>query len=196
MKILLTNAMADELVNNEDQIKNQLGAYRPHYDPFTKSYLPVIKCWPLEDLKANNVFNQERDVLPGMEAEIYDIALATIQDDVIQYKLNQTQWKPFFKEPEIHLDNYSILIYTPKFDNDTIFITANTYPQLFNKLKEYQIVSDKDLEERNRQRMAWDPFFIHNIDNWFKKYQGICTYILLGGNGILQAGKFDNKKEW
>ena len=76
MKILLTNSMADELLNNEDQIKNQLGAYRPHYDPITKSYLPVIKCWPLEDFKGD--FNQERWVIPGMENEIADIALAIV----------------------------------------------------------------------------------------------------------------------
>ena len=180
--------MADELVNNEDQIKNQRGAYRPHYDPTTKSYLPVIKCWPLEDFKGT--FNQEREVIPGMENEVADIALATIEDDVIIYKFSDYKW---YKDK---LDNYSVIIYTPTFDNNTIFLTANSLPQLFDKLKEYQIVSDKDLEERNRQRMTWDPFFIHNIDNWFKKYHGICTYILLGGDGILQAGKFDNKKLW
>jgi hypothetical protein len=200
MKILLTNAMADELLNNEDQIKNQTGAYRPHFDPVTKSYLPVIKCWPLEDFKGT--FNQERDVIPGMEGEVDDIAMATIQDGVIRYKLNQNMWKPKFnpvtkeQEPDIHLDNYSILIYTPKFDNETIFFTANNLSQLFDKLKEYQIVSDKDLEERNSGRMSWKAFFFNKIDDWFKKYQGICTYILLEGDSIWQAGKFDNKKEW
>ena len=194
MKVLLTNAMADELLNNEYQIKNQLGAYRPHYDPFTKSYLPVIKCWPLEDFKGD--FNQERDVIPGMEGEVYDIAFATIQDNVIQYKLNNTNWKPFYKEPEIQLDNFSILIYTPKFDNDTIFISTHTLPELFDKLKEYQIVNDSDLEVKNTARQAWNVFFLENIDNWFKKYQGMCTYILLGGDSIIATGKFDNKKVW
>ena len=188
MKVLLTNSMADELLNNEEQIKNQTGAYRPHFDPTTKSYLPVIKCWPLEDFKGT--FNQERDVIPGMENEVDDIAFATIQDDVIKYKESPIRCN------EGRLDNYSILIYTPKFDNPTIFLTANTYPELFDKLKEYKIVSDKELELRNTQRMAWNPFFINNIDDWFKRYQGICTYILLGGDSILQAGKFTNKILW
>ena len=188
MKILLTNSMADELLNNEDQIKNQLGAYRPHYDPFTMSYMPVIKCWPLEDFKGD--FNQERFVIPGMENEVADIALATIQDDVIEYKESPVIWK------KGTLDNYNILIYTPKLDNKTILITAMNQRELFDKLKEYQIVSDADLEERNRQRMAWDPFIINNIDKWFSKYQGICTYIYLVGDGIAAAGKWDNKKEW
>lgn len=189
MKILLTNAMADELLNNEDQIKNQLGAYRPHYDPFTKSYLPVIKCWPLEDFKGT--FNQERDVIPGMENEVADIALATIEGNEIVYKFSDYKW---VKDT---LDNYSVLIYTPKFDNNTIFITVNTLPQMWDKLKEYQIVTDKDLEERNSGRMSWEAFFFNKIDNWFNsKYQGICTYILLKGNSIWQTGKFDNKREW
>ena len=188
MKILLTNAMADELLYNEYEIKNQLGAYRPHYDPFTMSYMPVIKCWPLKDFKGD--FNQEREVIPGMENEVADIAFATIQDDVIEYKETPVIWK------KGTLDNYNILIYTPKFDNKTILITAMNQRELFDKLKEYQIVSDTDLEERNRQRMAWDPFIISNIDKWFSKYQGICTYIYLVGDGVAAAGKWDNKKEW
>ena len=120
--------MADELLYNEDQIKNQIGAYRPHFNPVTGSYDPVIKCWPIEDFKGK--FNQEREVIPGMEN------------------------------------------------------------------KEYQIVSDTDLEERNRQRMSWNPFIINNIDNWFSKYRGICTYIYLVGNSVTKSGKWDNKKDW
>lgn len=192
MKILLTNAMADELLNNEDQIKSQIGAYRPHYDPITKSYLPVIKCWPLEDF--NGKFNQERDVIPGMETEVDDIALATIQDGVIKYKVIDTPTK--IKWDDGILDEYSILIYTPKFDNNTIFLTANTLSQLFDKMKEYRIVSDNDLEARRSGKMAWGAFFFNEIDNWFKKYQGICTYIFLNGDKIIKAGRFDNKKLW
>lgn len=192
MKILLTNAMADELLNNEDQIKSQIGAYRPHYDPFTKSYLPVIKCWPLEDF--NGKFNQERDVIPGMETEVDDIALATIQDGVIKYKVIDTPTK--IKWDDGVLDEYSILIYTPKFDNNTIFLTANTLSQLFDKMKEYRIVSDNDLETRRLGKMAWGAFFFNEIDNWFKKYQGICTYIFLNGDKIIKSGRFDNKKLW
>ena len=192
MKILLTNAIADELLNNEDQIKSQIGAYRPHYDPVTKSYLPVIKCWPLEDF--NGKFNQERDVIPGMETEVDDIALATIQDGVIKYKVIDTPTK--IKWDDGVLDEYSILIYTPKFDNNTIFLTANTLSQLFDKMKEYRIVSDNDLESRRSGKMAWGAFFFNEIDNWFKKYQGICTYIFLNGDKIIKAGRFDNKKLW
>lgn len=192
MKILLTNAMADELLNNEDQIKSQIGAYRPHYDPITKSYLPVIKCWPLEDF--NGKFNQERDVIPGMETEVDDIALATIQDGVIKYKVIDTPTK--IKWDDGVLDEYSILIYTPKFDNNTIFLTANTLSQLFDKMKEYRIVSDNDLETRRSGKMAWGAFFFNEIDNWFKKYQGICTYIFLNGDKIIKARRFDNKKLW
>lgn len=188
MKVLLTNAMADELLNNEEQIKSQIGAYRPHYDPFTKSYLPVIKCWPLEDFKGG--CNQEREVIPGMETEVDDIALAIIDGNDISYKIGENKFN------RDRLDNFSILIYTPKFDNETILLTANTLSQLFDKLKEYQIVSDKDLEVRNTGKMAWGAFFFNEIDNWFKKYQGICTYIYLGGNVIMKAGKFDNKKVW
>jgi len=192
MKILLTNAMADELLNNEDQIKSQIGAYRPHYDPVTKSYLPVIKCWPLEDF--NGKFNQERDVIPGMETEVDDIALATIQDGVIKYKVIDTPTK--IKWDDGVLDEYSILIYTPNFDNYTIFLTAETLPELFNKLKEYRIVDERDLDERNRGKMAWGAFFSNKIDNWFKKYEGICTYIFLVGDSIRMSGKFGNKKVW
>lgn len=188
MKVLLTNAMADELLNNEDQIKSQIGAYRPHYDPITKSYLPVIKCWPLEDFNGN--FNQERDVIPSMETEVDDIALATIQDGMIKYKVNPVKWN------NSTLNSYSILIYTPKFDNETIFLTAETLPELFSKLKEYRIVDERDLDERNRGKMAWGAFFSNKIDDWFKKYEGICTYIFLAGDSIRMSGKFDNKKVW
>ena len=180
--------MADELLYNEDQIKSQIGAYRPHFNPVTKTYDPVIKCWPLEDFKGQ--FNQEREVIPGMENEVYDIALATIQDDIIEYKETPVIWK------KGTLDNYNILIYTPKLDNKTILITSPNQRDFFDKLKEYQIVSDADLEERNRQRMAWNPFIINNIDNWFSKYQGICTYIYLVGNSVTKSGKWDNKKYW
>ena len=82
--------MADELLYNEDQIKNQIGAYRPHFNPVTKTYDPVIKCWPLEDFKGQ--FNQEREVIPGMENEVYDISLETIQDDTIEYKQTSVIW--------------------------------------------------------------------------------------------------------
>ena len=136
--------MADELLYNEDQIKNQIGAYRPHFNPVTKTYDPVIKCWPLEDFKGQ--FNQEREVIPGMENEVYDIALATIQDNIIEYKETPVTWN------KGTLDNYNILIYTPKLDN--------------------------------------------NIDNWFSKYRGICTYIYLVGNSVTKSGKWDNKKYW
>lgn len=111
-------------------------------------------------------------------------------DDVIEYKETPVIWK------KGTLDNYNILIYTPKLDNKTILITSPNQKDFFDKLKEYQIVSDTDLEERNRARMAWDPFIINNIDKWFSKYQGICTYIYLVGDGIAAAGKWDNKKEW
>ena len=180
--------MADELLYNEDQIKSQIGAYRPHFNPVTGSYDPVIKCWPLEDFKGQ--FNQEREVIPGMENEVYDIALATIQDNIIEYKETPVTWN------KGTLDNYNILIYTPKLDNKTILITSPNQQDFFDKLKEYQIVSDTDLEERNRQRMSWNPFIINNIDNWFSKYRGICTYIYLVGNSVTKSGKWDNKKYW
>ena len=39
--------MADELLYNEDQIKSQIGSYRPHFNPVTNTYDPVIMCCPL-----------------------------------------------------------------------------------------------------------------------------------------------------
>ena len=77
--------MADELLYNEDYIKSQIGAYRPHFNPVTKTYDPVIKCWPLEDF--NGQFNQEREVIPGMENEVYDIALACDWDDYFDFRI-------------------------------------------------------------------------------------------------------------
>ena len=191
MKVLLTNAMADELLNNEEQIKKQVGAYRPHYDPATKSYLPVIKCWPLEDF--NGKFNQERDVIPGMENEVDDICLAKIDGDKMEYKVRDTKF--YKKWDEARLDEYTIIIYTPKFNEDTIVLTSPTLGELFMKLKEYNIVGDKEENERNNDRMSWGVVF-NNIDKWFERYQGYCTYFFLNKDKVVAAGKFDNKKVW
>ena len=183
--------MADELLNNEEQIKKQVGAYRPHYDPFTKSYLPVIKCWPLEDF--NGKFNQEREVIPGMENEVDDICLAKIDGDKMEYKVRDTKF--YKKWDEVKLDEHTVIIYTPKFDEDTIVLTAPTLGELFDKLKEYNIVGEKEENERNSGRMTWFVVF-NNIDKWFERYQGYCTYFFLNKDKVVAAGKWDNKKVW
>lgn len=191
MKVLLTPAMAKELYENEDMIKAQKGPYRPHYDVSKKQFVPVIKCWPLEPFKG--IFIQEREVIPGMENEVDDICMAKIEDDVISYKVIDTptniQWE------KGTLDQYNLIIYTPNFNEKTILLAEPTLQALFEKLKEYKIVGEKEEEERNKGRKSWSVVF-NDLDNWFKRYQGICTYIYLKGDGVMKVGKWDNKKYW
>lgn len=192
MRVLLTPAMARELYENEDMIKAQEGPYRPHYNVMTKQFEPVIKCWPLEPFEGK--FIQEREVIPGMENEVDDICMAKIdEDDSIEYKVIDTptniQWE------KDKLDIYNLIIYTPNFNEKTILLKGSTLPELFNKMKEYRIVGEKEEEERNRGRIAWFTFF-NNMDEWFKRYQGICTYIFITGNNVSRVGKWDNKKYW
>lgn len=192
MKVLLTPAMAKELFDNEDMIKAQEGPYRPQYNVALKQFVPVIKCWPLEPFKGN--FIQEREVTPGMENEVDDICFAKIEDDNIKYKVIDTPTN--IKWGEGTLDQYNMLIYTPNFNEKTILFSEPTPQALFEKLKEYKIVGEKEEEDRNRGRMAWDAFFFNKIDEWFKRYQGICTYIYLEGDCVVKAGTWDNKKYW
>lgn len=192
MKVLLTPAMAQELYDNEDMIKAQEGPYRPQYNVTLKQFVPVIKCWPLEPFDGK--FLQEREVIPGMENEVDDICMAKIdEDDNIEYKVINTptniQWE------KDKLDIYNLIIYTPNFNEKTILLKGSTLPELFCKLKEYKIVGEKEEEDRNKGRKAWYVVF-NDIDEWFKKYQGICTYIFITGNKVTGCGKWDNKKYW
>lgn len=191
MKVLLTPAMAKELYENEDMIKSQEGPYRPHYDVMQKKFVPVIKCWPLEPFEGK--FIQEREVIPGMENEVDDICLAKIVDDKITYKVIDTPTNIEWGEDT--LDIYNLIIYTPNFNERTLILKGSTLPELFNKMKEYKIVGEKEEEERNKGRIAWFTFF-NNMDDWFKRYQGICTYIYIEGNNVSRVGKWDNKKYW
>ena len=192
MRVLLTPAMARELYENEDMIKAQEGPYRPHYNVITKQFEPVIKCWPLEPFKGK--FIQEREVIPGMENEVDDICMAKMVDDKITYKVIDTPTNIEWKEGT--LDQYNLIIYTPNFNEKTILLAEPTLQALFGRLKEYKIVGEKEEEERNKGRMAWSTFFFNKIDDWFKRYQGICTYIYLEGDGVMKVGKWDNKKYW
>ena len=180
-------------------IKNQECPYRPRYNPVTKKYESVIKCWPLEEYAGGET--QQRDVIPGMESEVDDICMAKIDNGTISYKVNTRKWYPSFNpftkvmDPPAVMKDYSILIYTPTFENPTIFLTGSTLYELKDSLKEYHIISEKDDEERKKQRMSVGVFF-DGIDEWFQKYQGICTYILFKGDNVIKAGKFENKKYW
>lgn len=188
MKVLLTPAMARELYENEDMIKSQEGPYRPHYDVMKKQFVPVIKCWPLEPFKGT--FIQEREVIPGMENEVDDICMAKIVDDKIKYKVIDTptniQWG------EGTLDQYNLLIYTPNFNERTILFAEPTLQALFEKLKEYKIAS----EDIDTSTIKPGEGIGELLDRLFARYQGICTYIFLEGDGISRAGKWDNKKYW
>lgn len=201
MKVILTPDMAKELLENEQMIKNQEGPYRPKFNTMTRMYEPVIKCWPLEEYKGGEI--QQRDVIPGMENDVDDICMAKIDTDTktISYKLNAWKWYPSFNPftkvmdlPAVMKD-YSILIYTPTFENQTIFLTGSTLYELKDEMKEYHIIPEKADEERKKQRMSVGVFF-DAIDEWFQKYQGICTYILFKGDNVIKCGKFDNKKYW
>lgn len=199
MKVILTPAIAKELFENEEMIKNQTGPYKPQYNVTLKQFVPVIKCWPLEDF--NGQFIQEREVIPGMEGEVDDISMAKIKDGTISYKKNKYQWIPAFDPfqqnmPDwVRMKEYSAIIYTPNFDNETIFFTEDSLGELFNKFKEYRIVNEKDEEPRTNGRVSYDTLF-ENIDDWFKKFQGICTYILFKGDSVLKCGIWENKKYW
>ena len=207
MKVILTPAMAKELYENEDMIKKQEGPYRPQYRASVipgvnlpvMGYVPVIKNWPLE--KFEGQFIQEREVIPGMEEDVDDICMAKIQDGRISYRKNKILWVPAFDPfkrvmPEwIPLKEYSILIYTPYFDNETIFMTEDSLGELFAKFKEFQIVNEKDEEPRTKGRMSYNALF-ENIDDWFKKFQGVCTYIFFKGDKVIKCGTWENKKYW
>ena len=190
--------MAKELLENEEMIKKQEGPYRPQYRTSVvpipglslvkKEYVPVIKNWPLEEYKGGEI--QQREVIPGMESEVDDICMAKIDNGTISYKVNEWKWypsyNPFTRVMEIpqKLLNHSIIIYTPTFKDDTIFLTADTLNELYKRMKTYNIVNENE----------GDNF--DNIDKWFEKYQGICTYILLEGENVVKCGKFENKKYW
>ena len=196
MKVILTPNMAKELLENEEMIKKQEGPYRPQYRASVipganlpvMGYVPVIKNWPLEEYKGGEI--QQREVIPGMESEVDDICMAKIDNGTISYKVNEWKWypsyNPFTRVMEIpqKLLNHSIIIYTPTFKNDTIFLTASTLNELYKRMKTYNIVNENE----------GDNF--DNIDKWFEKYQGICTYILLEGENVVKCGKFENKKYW
>ena len=199
MKVILTPDMAKELLENEEMIKNQEGPYRPHFNPVTKKYESVIKCWPLEEYAGGEI--QQRDVIQGMESEVDDICMAKIDNGTISYKVNKWKWYPSYNpftrvmETPQKLLNHSIIIYTPTFENDTIFLTAPTLNELYERMKTYHIVSEKEDEERNLGRKSMTVHF-NSIDEWFQKYQGICTYILLEGENVVKCGKFENKRYW
>ena len=196
MKVILTPNMAKELLENEEMIKKQEGPYRPQYRASVipganlpvMGYVPVIKNWPLEEYKGGEI--QQREVIPGMESEVDDICMAKIDNGTISYKVNEWKWypsyNPFTRVMEIpqKLLNHSIIIYTPTFKNDTIFLTASTLNELYKRMKTYNIINENE----------GDNF--DNIDKWFEKYQGICTYILLEGENVVKCGKFENKKYW
>lgn len=200
MKVILTPDMAEELFRNEGQIKSQNGPYRPQFDPNTKSYKSVIKCWPLKQFKGK--FIQEREVIPGMESEVDDIAFAKIEGNKISYKENKIRWRPCFDpikktmEPDIYMDNYSLLIYTPNFDNNTIFLTAPALDLLFHKLEEYRIVDSLDFQKRLENKTPWLEFFMKNLDDWFFKYTGICTYVFFDSTSVVKVGKWTNPVLW
>ena len=202
MKVLLTPAMAQELYDNEDMIKAQEGLYRPQFRSrilspspgvtvVSKEYVPVIKVWPLE--KFNGKFIQEREVIPGLEDEVDDICMAKIEDDHIKYKVLDSKTRVEWAEDT--LDIYNLIIYTPNFNEKTILLKGSTLPARFDKLKEYKIVGEKEEEDRNRGRKSWGVVF-NDIDEWFKRYQGICTYIFITGDKVTGCGKWDNKKYW
>lgn len=191
MKVLLTPAMAKELYENEDMIKSQEGPYRPQYNVMTKQFEPVIKCWPLEPYDGK--FIQEREVIPGMENEVDDICMAKIEENNIRYKVLDTKIRVDWAEDT--LDIYNLIIYTPKFNEKTILLKGSTLPELFGKLKEYKIVGEKEEEDRNKGRKSWSVVF-NDIDEWFKRYQGICTYIFITGDKVTGCGKWDNIKYW
>lgn len=209
MKVILTPNMAKELLENEEMIKKQEGPYRPQYRasvipvPGTtlikREYVPVIKNWPLEEYKGGEI--QQREVIPGMEAEVDDICMAKIDEGTISYKINKWRWYPSFNpftkvaDPPQKLLEYSIIIYTPTFENDTIFLTAGTLNELYEMMKENHIVNEKEDQERTNGRKSMAAHF-ESIDKWFDKYQGICTYILLKGENVVKCGKFENKKYW
>lgn len=188
MKVILTPDMAKELLENEEMIKNQEGPYRPHFNPVTKKYESVIKCWPLEEYAGGEI--QQRDVIPGMESDVDDICMAKINNGTISYRVNKWKWYPSYNpftrvmETPQKLLNHSVIVYTPTFENDTIFLTAETLDELYERMKTYHLSNDND-----------DDNF-DNIDEWFQKYQGICTYILLEGDNVVKCGKFENKKYW
>ena len=208
MKVILTPNMARELLENEQLIKNQEGPYSPQFrvkgvipgvNLPVMGYVPVIKCWPLEPLTGK--FPQEREVIPGMEDEVDDICMAKIDKGTISYKVNRFRWNPSFNpftkvmESATKLDAHSILIYTPTFENDTIFLSAPTLNQLYEKMREYHIVNDTEDEDRKKGRMSMASHF-NSIDEWFKKFQGICTYILFEGEDVVKCGTFENKRYW
>ena len=198
MKVILTQDMANELLTNEELIKKQEGPYRPRFNPHTKMFEPVIKCFPLEPFTGE--FPQERLVTPGMENEVSDIALATIDEGKISYKETPYSWRPGYNaftrsmEPDIYMRKYSILIYRPDFAEKTIFLTADQLGGLYAQLKEHRVVGIKEDNEVLGKKVFKEHF--EHIDEWFQKFQGICTYILFEGDSIWKAGKFDNKKYW
>ena len=207
MKVILNQYMANELLVNEDMIRKQEGPYRPQFrvkgvipgvNLPVMGYVPVIKCFPFEPLTGQ--FPQERVVTPGMENEVEDISLAIIDEGKIRYQESKDIWKPgynaFTKEvdPDIYMKDYSVMIYRPDLTEKTIFMTSDDLGVLFNQLKEYKIVGDKEEEERSKGK-SYDVLF-ENIDDWFKKYQGVCTYILFKGDSIWKTGTFENKTYW
>ena len=208
MKVILNQYMANELLVNEDMIRNQTGPYSPQFrvkgvipgvNLPVMGYVPVIKCFPFEPFTGQ--FPQEREVTPGMENEVEDIALAIIDEGKIRYQESKDIWKPGYnaftnrEDPDIYMKNYSILIYRPDLSEKTIFMTSDNLGVLFNQLKEYKIVGEIEEKERSKGRMSYAALF-ENIDNWFKKFQGVCTYILFKGDSIWKAGKFENKVYW
>lgn len=197
--------MAKELLENEETIKKQGGPYRPQFKTeaiplpgmtlIKKGYVPVIKCWPLEEFKG--WYEQERDVIPGMENEVDDIAMAKIQDGRITYRKNRTQWVPMFDPfknvmPEWQdMNEYSILIYTPYFDNDTIYLTGKTLKEVFDKMKEYNLGRTVDTDD-----VQVDESLGLALARVFRPYSGICTYVFFKGDNVLKCGKWENKKYW
>lgn len=190
--------MAKELLENEQMIKNQEGPYRPQFNPVTRKYEPVIKCWPLTEYSGGNA--QQRGVIPGMENEVDDICMAKIDNGTISYKVNRVKWCPSFNpftrviEQAPKMRAHSILVYTPTFENDTIFLTADGLDELYDGMREYHIVNETEDNDRKNGKEISEH--LQSIDDWFKKFQGICTYILFEGEDVVKCGKFDNKKYW
>lgn len=183
MQIVLTPDMANELLKNEDDIKNEKGAYRPQFNPVSKSFVPVIACWPLEDFKGK--FDQVRLVKKGYEDQVDDIAIMKIDNGKVEYKVNKCRWEPT-RDPrkgdkDISLQDYSIYIYEPTFNNDAYFITCESFSDLVDELKKYHI----DVKTSESVNVG---IVIKSIQEAFKRYEGICTYILFCGEYVIDCG--------
>lgn len=181
MKVLLSPDMAKELLNNEEQIKNHQGMYRPQFrrtympqaGAFKSEYVPVIKCWPLEPFTGE--FPQIREVIPGMEDEVFDISIATIDNGCFNGK---------------KMLGYSIYIYAPGTTNPPYFLTDDSLPGLFDQMRDYQIGMNVDTSGVNDSNVK------DMLKDVFRRYVGICTYVLFKGEDCQAAGEWRKQDVW